>query len=179
MKLSRGRLRYVIYSCMFMTYGSRRRHQKGGASQPGSSIARAVRSSARRCRQDGTGLQSISASGIPLSATSTAVEATRGCGRSQSGLHSQAVPKIGGACTVSRQRVRTFAERDYESSSSSAAGAETRAWLSGAQADLARFIWNIDLIVGCLANWNRLTSYWCPIGVGRLSPSHPLLRRRI
>ncbi len=179
MKLLGDGLFYVIYSCMFMTYGSRRRHRKGGAPQPGSSIARAVRSSARCCRGDGAGLQDISASGIPLSATGTTVEATRGCGRSQSGLHSQAVPNVGGACTVSRQRVRTFAERNCESGSGSAAGAETRAWLSGAQADLARFIWNVDLIVCCLTNWSRLTSFWCLIGVGRLSLSHPPLRRRI
>jgi hypothetical protein len=179
MKLLIDRLRRVIYSCMFMTYGPRRRYRKGGASQPGSSIARAVRSSARRCREDGTRLQGISASGISLSATGTTVEATRGGGRSQSGLHSQAISNVGGTCTVSRQRVRTFAERDCESGSDSAAGAETRAWLSAAQADLARFIWNIDLIDCCLANWSRLTSYWCPIGVDRLSLSHPRLRRRI
>lgn len=179
MMLSGKRLYCVIYSCTVMTYGARRRHRKGGASQSGSSFAGAVRSRARCCTGDGAGLPSIAAASIPLSATGPAVEETRGCGRSQSGLYCQTVPNVGGACSISRQRYRSFAKRDCESSSDSAAGAETRAWLSGAQPDLTRFIWNIDLIVYCLANWSRLTSYWCPIGVGRLSPPHPSLGRRI
>jgi hypothetical protein len=169
----------VIYSCTLMTYGARRRHRKGGAPQSCSSLARAVRSSARRCPEDGMGLRVIPASGLPLSATGTPVEATR-CGRrSQSGLHGQAVPNVGGARSIARQQDGSFAERPCESSSGSAAGAETRAWLSGTQPDLTRFIWNIDLIVCWPANWSRLTNYWCPTGVGRLSPSHPLLHRRI
>jgi hypothetical protein len=35
------------------------------------------------------------------------------------------------------------------------------------------------LIVCWLANWSRLTNCWFPTCVGRLSPSHPLLDRRI
>src|SRR5438105_13168806 len=87
-------LHCVINGCMLKTYEARQRHSEGRAPQPCASLTAAVRPTARCRRALGARLFHISATGVPLSATSATAETTSRHQRAQVGIHSEAAAQF-------------------------------------------------------------------------------------
>src|SRR5271157_1799189 len=172
-----GYLIDVIYGCMNMTYAPRQSRAQNKTSQSCSGSAAAVSSFTRRRLPYGAGQRSLAASGLSLSATSSASEAAASNQRYQSRFQRGAFSQIGKASSDSCPGGRLVLERVREPGVIGAANAETRAWLSGVPS-AASFSSNIYLIVCCRISWNRFISCWSPTMPARLVVlALPCLRR--
>ena len=161
-------LSYVIYGCIFVTYGSRQRGRKSRTPQPCSRTLAAVRSSARCGRADGTGPRRLCTSSLSLSAAGSPFETTSSRRRYQSRFHCEAFARVGATRTFVRKHYRSLVKRDRQPGIAGGPEAEKRAWLSAAQRSATLFSWNIDSIVCSSGNWSKPTNCWCPRCVGRL-----------
>src|SRR5271157_1524488 len=173
-----GYSKYVIYSCINMSYAPRQSRAQSKTSQSCSRPAAAVSAFTRRRLPYGAGQRSFAAPGLSLSATSSASEAAASGQRYQSRFHRQAFSPIGEASSDSCPGGRLVLERVREPGVSGATNAETRAWLSGVPS-AANFSSNIYLIVCCRISWNRFISCWSPTVPARLVVLALLCLRRI
>jgi hypothetical protein len=107
------------------------------------------------------GQRTLATPGLSLSATSSGSEAAASGERYQSRIHREAFSQIGDASADSCPRRRLVLERVREPGVIGAAGAETRAWLSGVPSAVS-FSSNTCLIVCYRISWNRLIKSWFP-----------------
>src|SRR5271169_4304522 len=126
-----GYLIDVIYGCINMTYAPCQSRAQGKTSQSCSGPAAAVSAFSRRRLPYGAGQRPLSTPGLSLSATSSAFETAASGERSQSRFHREGFSQIGKASSDSCPGGWFVLERVREPGVVGAAGAETRAWLSG------------------------------------------------
>src|SRR5271157_2111722 len=156
-----GYSKYVIYSCINMSYAPRQSRAQSKTSQSCAVPTAAVSAFTRRRLPYGAGQRPLAAPGLSLSATSSASEAAASGERYQSRFHREVFSPIGEASSDSCPGGRLVLERVREPGVSGAANAETRAWLSGVPS-AANFSSNIYLIVCCRISWNRFIRLLVP-----------------
>ncbi len=169
-------LHNVTYGCTVVTYGASQRRRKSRTSQSCARFAAAIRSFARRGRQDGSRLLGLPTASISVSSTSRAIET--GCSNSgqEDRVHREAFRSVGRRSAFICQQQKHIAERHCEPRSGGFSTAKEEAWVNGHQVVATRFSWNIGLIVCYRQNWNRFTNCWCLTSDGR-SPPHRFRRK--
>ena len=160
-------LHNVTYGCIVMTHGASQRCRKSRTSQSCARFAAAIRSFARRRRQDGSRLLRLPTASISVSSTSRAIET--GCSNSghEDCIHREAFRSVGRTSAFICQQQKHIAERHCEPRSGGFSTAKEEAWVNGHQVGATRFSWNIGLIVCYRQSWNRSMNYWCPTSDGR------------
>ena len=163
----------VIYGCMVVTYGPRKRGRESRAAKSCSRPATPDRATARGCRAIGARLFHFFSTSLSIPAASGKAERAGPSKRVQAGLHSQAATQLDSARAVVRICQKNLNQRSREPSAIGVPATRGRSWLSRSQSRHACFGWNIALIACRLTNWLRLISCWYPTGDGRLQ-EHPL-----
>jgi hypothetical protein len=160
----------VTYGCTVVTHGAGQRRRKSRTSQSCARFAAAIRSFARRSRQDGSRLLRLPTASISVSSTSRAIET--GCSNSgrEDRVHGETFRSVDRTSAFICQQQKHIAERHCEPRSGGFSTAKEEAWVNGHQVVATRFSWNIGLIVCYRQNWNRFTNYWCLTSVGGSTP---------
>jgi len=163
-------LRYVTYGCTVVTHGTSQRRRKSRTSQSCAWFAAAIRSFARRGRQDGSRLLRLPTASISVSSTSRTIET--GCSNSEheDRVHREAFRSVGRTPACICQQQRHIVERHCEPRSGSFSTAKEEAWVNGHPVVATRFSWNTGLIVCYRQNWNRFMNCWCLTSAGRSTP---------
>jgi len=151
-------LRYVINSCIVMTYGPRQRYPKSRASQSCSHSTARVRPTARSRRAAGTRLFHFSPAGISLSARSASVGKAAGRHRAQAGVYGETAAQLDSAGAVVRICQEPVHQRSGEPCLGGTAATRARAWLR--VVPLETFAWNIGSIVCWKRNWHKSFKSW-------------------
>lgn len=155
-------LQRVGCGCTCMAHESCQQRAKGYAPQPCPQTVAAIRSSAGCRHADAEAFQSLSSSSLSLFAAGAASDAAGPRRRCQSGIHRQALPKIGSTTSGHREAEWFVVERDREPSAPCGFAAEKKAWLGDPHATAPRFIWNIASIGCSLKNLSTLTNFLFP-----------------
>jgi len=163
-------LHNVTYGCTVVTHGASQRRGKSRTSQSCARFAAAIRSFARRSRQNGSRLLRLPTASISVSSTSRAIET--GCSNSgqEDRVHREAFRSVGRTSAFVCQQQKHIAERHCEPRSGGFSTAKEEAWVNGHQVGATRFSWDIGLIVCYRQNWNRFTNCWCLTSDGRSTP---------
>ena len=151
-------LRYVIRSCIVMTYGPCQRRPKGRASQSRSYSATRFRSTARCRRAASPGLFHLSPTGISLPPASATFEGAAGGHRTQAGVYGQIAAQSDSAGAVIRICQEPVHQRSGQPCLAGTAPTRARAWLRAAP--LETFGWNIDSIVCLKRSWHKPFKPW-------------------
>ncbi len=160
-------LHNVTYGCTVVTHGASQRCRKSRASQSCTRFAAAVRSSARRSRQDGSRLLRLPTPSLSISSTGRTIETGCSNRRREDCVHREAFRGVGRTSAFVRRQQRLIAERHCEPRSGGFSTAKEEAWVNGHQVGATRFSWSIGLIVCYRQNWNRFMNCWCLTSDGR------------
>src|SRR5690349_5556742 len=126
-------LNNVTYGCTVMTYGASQRCTKSGTTQSCARFAAAVRSFARRSRQDGPRLRGLPTTSISISSTSRAIET--GCSNRghEDCVHCEAFRSVGRTVAYICQHQKHFAERHCEPRSGGFSTTKEETWVNDPQ----------------------------------------------
>jgi hypothetical protein len=163
-------LHNVTYGYTVVTHGASQRRRKSRTSQSCARLTAAIRSFARRSRQDGPRLRRLPTASISVSSTSRTIET--GCSNSghEDRVHREAFRSSGRTSAFICQQQKHIAERHCEPRSGGFFTPKEEAWVNDHQVVATRFTWNTGLIVCYRQNWNRFTNCWCLTSDGRSTP---------
>src|SRR5438128_84342 len=126
-------LHNVTYGCTVVTHGASQRCRKSRASQSCTRFAAAVRSSARRSRQDGSRLLRLPTPSLSISSTGRTIETGCSNRRREDCVHREAFRGVGRTSAFVRRQQRLIAERHCEPRSGGFSTAKEEAWVNGHQ----------------------------------------------